>query len=57
MPEITLNSLSIVVLILTLLGVWMYRLRYIDQQEFYEPLKDLVFNGDGSYLTIPVTGY
>ena len=31
----------------------MYRLRYIDQQEFYEPLKDLVFNGS-SYLTIPV---
>ncbi len=53
MPETTLNSLSVVVLILALLGVWLYRLRYIDRQEFYEPLKDLKFDGS-SYLTIPV---
>ncbi len=53
MPETTTNSLGIVVLILTLFGIWMYRLRYIDQLEFFEPLKDLVFNGN-SYLSIPV---
>lgn len=32
----------------------MYRLRLINQKEFYEPTKDLIFSGKGSYLTIPV---
>lgn len=53
MQKTTLNSLSIVVLVLALLGIWMYRLRSINLQESYEPLKDLIFDGS-SYLTVPV---
>ena len=53
MPETTLNSLSVTVLIIVLFGVWLYRLRFIDQREFFEPSKALVFNGR-SFLTFPV---